>query len=760
MIPQIHNKLNSFNLYLSEEEYINIIFKGGNIMSFFFVDIIKECILKNDIKNKKLNILYDYLVSKNINIDPNYKDLFFKNSEKTIGDFLTEQEQKFKISDVDFTIYININNALKYSLVNEVYGKILMNSLVNIKNFFNTYYENIIGDDQLEIEMLLNNNNLDFISNDDPTNINISRFVEYIRIIKKQNIIDTIQIPPNININNQILIDYINELEYILNILYNGTSNNLKYKDTEYIYYNDICNLRLITCIFEYIELIIIYFNRITYFATNNELSNLTNIIKIGLQEMINIHLNSKKKKILLTQFYSIDSINLFLKNIAKSYNNTNDAAANLYVDKYAVKLNDYYNEEHEIHKLDRKDNNQDLIFHPIVKNTPSNINNEINISSRADTILSCVNNMNLYLINNVKNNENNIHYITYNNAIFIQNSLITKSFDLYRIKFNIIGLNIFNINGNKQEKYKIPSEFIDVSISRFQDISRINFYNEVQQEGIFIYKIIHNESKYFWDSYSLLQLYNDLYDVLFLQTLIISWLDVKYDKRITRVLILYCILKLSEVHKSNEWLINICDILKLMLSIKTFILNRDINNYPFEEISKFIVDTQFVDNPTNIIDICKYLIKNVIVDLKKSAYLNLLHINTKYSDFNILIKFVIFYSYIMYLPNFFDIINTIRENSAINKYELNQTKFYKNQNLNILDYNNEKFSELIDLIISNLSVIIFICNELITNFNFNDLNIINNNLPQGLNICYNSTNYNIIKLNGGFRKKYKIIYK
>lgn len=140
-IPNIHKLMYLNGYFMDIDEYITIIFKGGNTMSFFF-DIILDAVgnKNKNVFDFKLNKIYEYLKNHNVDLRVLDKELFYLNSENNVKDFFNEHKKKFKISDVDYTMYINVNNPIKYSVITQLYNKILINSLVDIRNFFDSYY--------------------------------------------------------------------------------------------------------------------------------------------------------------------------------------------------------------------------------------------------------------------------------------------------------------------------------------------------------------------------------------------------------------------------------------------------------------------------------------------------------------------------------------------------------------------------------------------------------------------------------------------
>ena len=249
-IINIHERLREHNYFLNNKEFITLIFKGGNVMSFFYDEIIKQKVLSVDKVKFKLSSLKEYLLChefENING-------LFDNNDGNIESYLIQQRSKFKISDVDFTIYINIVNEIKYSIVSEIYGKILMYSLIIITNFFNSYYDHVVNNDNPEIKALLADNDLDFISNDNPLNPNIHRINCRINKIKKENQDNDNKDEDDQICNNSIIVDFSNEIQYILHITVN-TFNRGNFVDETNIFFDDIRNIRLFICINEYLKL-------------------------------------------------------------------------------------------------------------------------------------------------------------------------------------------------------------------------------------------------------------------------------------------------------------------------------------------------------------------------------------------------------------------------------------------------------------------------------------------------------------------------
>lgn len=733
-IPKIHNIMYLNGYFLDSEEYVDIIFKGGNTMSFFFDIIINSMSIKySEIFDYKLNKIHDYLKKHNVdlNINDDDSDMFYLNSNNTIKDFFDDNKKKFKISDVDYTMYINIDEPIKYNIASQLYNKILINSLIEIRNFFDAYYNNVINsnNDNYMTE-IITNEYLPFKSNDDPSNtfiLLIKESIKKIKLFNSQNFYD---------INNTNYIN--NENNDNLNIVINGflylffgsevrivdillTAHDKKnYFNRKNIHYKNITNLRLMTAIFEYLELLKIYFE------INNS-KKLIYVVKdfiIIVKDIINHHLNNKKRKILDSKMYNSEVVNNFINEIASKYNKENNPS--LYNTKYLTAFDKKENIDKI--KLDRKNPNTDLFFN---SSNFDDDNNEISVVQKNDSLTYSTNDISLYYTNN-SYEQSHYHYISYNNSISNSYKLYDRKFELFRIKFNVQLIKpIIKINNIIKEKYDIPSEFVDVSIPAFTDINRKCFYKEVQEEGINILNYSQGSNDYYWNTYSIHQLFDDLLKILFGPT-IVPWYDAKYDKRITRLLLLFSFYKVEKNIKYNEscnWICFLTDMLKLTNELYIFSTKSNINTVTSLEIIKpFILgksfEKKYSDTESNII--LTHIFDNLYYKLDELGYNYTIKIDDYYKDFELIIRFIIFYSHSMKKSCFFDVFNQIRYISGLLPYKPNK-KITKNGEIyDIIDYNNLKFKELLKLIVNTISVIIFVLNETNNHCELKDLNICN----------------------------------
>ncbi len=740
-IPNIHNLLHSNNYYMDAYEYLTVIFKGGNVMLLFFDLMINYLRLSNStIFETKLNTIYSYLKNHGIDLKNIDGDLFYQNSFETIDDFFNEHKKKFKMSDVDFTMYLNISEPIKYDIVSQLYNKILIDSLLEIRNFFDMYYEHDIENKfKNKINELKYNNYLPFKFNDDPYEPLIENLNFDIDVIKSSN-------SKNFYSNSDLKV-YLESIIYrfiinfftgeirIADILLYGTEkkNFIEPNSNSNKYYKYIINIRLITIIYEYLELLKVYCK----IHEKKKILQTVNYFRIITLKIIRHHLDNKKRIIIDSEFYNDKTINNFMQEISSKYNRTTNP--NLYNTKYSLS----FDRKEIIQKINiqRENPDSDLVYYPINKNSANFVNNdnnneknEISISKKKDSLIYSSNDIKLYDM--VNSDDEHYHYISYNGVIYNSHEHYDRKFDLFRIKFNVkIIKPIISIDGVKINSYNIPSEFVDVSLPAFVDINRKYFYEEIQSEGINYLRYKTPNSIYNWNTYSIHQLYDDLLKILFGPT-VVPWYDSKYDKRIVRLLILYMFFVVKKnIHKTPnnnneqnnecEWICMLSDILKLSNNLYEYIKNANVSNLDsINSIKNVILGPNYLDyysaEKSNYI--INWIFDNIFYKLNENGYQSIIKVDDYYKDFEYVIRFFIFYSYSMKKPCFFDVFNNIRLYSGLLPYEPGKTIEKNNKTYDIIEYNNLKFAELLKLFVNIISVILFFINETDSNCNFNNL--------------------------------------
>ena len=345
--------------------------------------------------------------------------------------------------------------------------------------------------------------------------------------------------------------------------------------------------IELVNDIFENIILVNKNFVKLSYLFNNN-----SNINKINRAEIINVlskleFINKKynssifiktqtinkdklikkqlnyfknlKKYIIKSNFYSEKSFcNFFTKlkeslesSIYKPAQGNQPRTIRKFVDdpKQTHLFNsedDYLNESnYKIYKLKKDGDDDEISFNNLI------------IESKNDTLFyTDTLEKSIYL----NNKFNNFHYVTHNSSINVslndKNSI--TNFDLLRSKFNVLLKNIYvkkflpdNNNNWTITDLSIPSEFIDISISEFNDTFYNSYINNIQNyeytmNDYYIpdlndpQNFNNDQRKFNIKTMSIEYFIHDLESILFSQNIFYPWIDVKYSKRLKRLLLLY----------------------------------------------------------------------------------------------------------------------------------------------------------------------------------------------------------------------------
>jgi hypothetical protein len=704
---RINKMLHEHNLpCLNSNESINVIFKGGNVMSFFYNDTLSYFTSEKKLDVKLGNVINFFIEQKlvsdkyHIILNDLIKESNIQNINEvgTINDYLEDQKKNFKISDVDFSFTIICDHPIKFKLISQLCGIIIIESLINIKNFFNSYYLNVTSDDQQEIKDIEEIEMFD--SYDSPVN-KISDIYES-EINKLRNVINE-----NTLLNKDIINFYFKNDYHLLFILFYAHPKSNSYFDTEDKEYINVINLRLVISIYEYLTLFEIYNNKLK-FLTFEENKILLKLI-YGCEAIKRYHLLNKKKKLLANNFYTLEEINTLLENISKKYNS--DTTPGLYNTLYEnIKIF-----KDNIIKYNLKAPlSTNLIFNKYKKGLITK-NNNIDIKGRNNFMIKYINDYAVIETLNFEESKDNYHFITFNNVLYMKNEVSpTIAFDLYRIKFNFVLNNLVEIN-DKLASYNIPSEFIDVSMPNYDDSSLHHFIENYKKNGLYIYERKQDNYYFFWNAYSLQQLFEDIFKVLLKSITVIPWYDIKYAKRINRALLLYLLIKFNNMILNNDtdlkWLKSLISMLNLLFKIKKNINDNKENleeykdNYPYLDVSKFIIEKSDKDTPEKNITITKYVLNLSYTNIKNGPFALSLHINKRFEDFTDLLRLIIFYSYYMYDNNFLEIINLLREKSGMIKYTEKKSALK----------NNEDYIKLLDVTIKTLFIIIYISIQYLT---------------------------------------------
>jgi len=583
IISNINNHLNIYDENLKHNEDIILVYKGGNVINYYL--------------NKILNVI----------------------NEQDFNTFINDLSIK-KISDTDFSIYIITNDEKRYNLIYYHMSILLYNSLLDIRDSFEKLFnkrflshndsnifqinkieqsgngninsdKGLIYDGRLGDIYILRDDNYSFLSNE-----NILTIDNLIQIELDKCIFDDIILLDPVK-RRSLITSFIIIFIKIFNILdkYKIIDNN------KFSLYKDIyTSARYIKILYSISTIINIYFKYYpdrTILTQQRSVKIKDKLIKfLSLYDNINniINLSRTISNICLdnvlfdlNNFYTTDNIGIFLNDICNKFNENEYRYSTYYDYDYNNSIKPIAKYQMRYNELNDRFNIPGVIVDLVVQpdGNDVSINYERNgnndhphtfLSKRNDIILK---NIPLIEYNElVSNKEENYHYISVNNIInFIIDGSHLVQFDLYRIKLNlslshIVKIDIQKNHDNKKSviKLNIPSEFLDVSIPNFNDYGLTSIRNKIYNNnklkyGNFFSRLSFGNRKNIL-MYNLSYLIQDLSVMLLKQNSFIPWVDVKYTKRISRLVLLSCflIIKNSIVH--NKYL-NMKGYLTLMLN-------------------------------------------------------------------------------------------------------------------------------------------------------------------------------------------------
>lgn len=422
-------------------------------------------------------------------------------------------------------------------------------------------------------------------------------------------------------------------------------------EDYDEIAFYDINNIYILTTLYN------IMYTKYGLTAENN-LNRIANkIIKL---------IEYKKAALVNANFYTLEKNRKYIENIVEEYKEIKQ-------------------QNHIYYKMADVDNYNQYIL--------SNIPNtyDLSVEKRADFVMKCNNDIHNFYEKVNLNAEMKYHYITFNDIIYTMNQQGQQivNFSLMRIKFNTVINNCIHLKTNDDRTFKlvpvkIPSEFIDISVSDF-DINYVHEmldYNESHLNFVTLNRPNTNENEQvqIW-SYNFKQVFDDLSNTLFVQKIYMPWLDQKYNKRIIRMLI-FSYFDLKDQKFIFKELLNFSSIAYLTLNNKNM-------SFPYYDV-KLMLGLPSYDN--NSIDI---LLKSVIL-----KNLNMINIgnNLTYNYFKDMINVIIVYMFLLNsnkitdieYSNFVDNINkenSISKTTNISAYREETRTYIVNMLITIIKY-------------------------------------------------------------------------
>jgi hypothetical protein len=529
---ELQEKLCEEGIVLDKDENVYLIFKGGSMMYY----------------------LYEKLIS------------FLR--PDTITDFRNTFDDKFKVSDFDFTIYITVKNPKTFYRVKLLVNKIILNGLQDIRKFFEDYSQLTVLDNMQTDTLLLgvqdenestvlkhclkirderdmDTNNKQFtLKRVEDLHESLSKILIMEDTQKKTDEQMNLSVDFYNNRNDQLARDKLLFLQKVANVgLWIGNfykdKNLMILKNITEIITNDEFHFGQFLMIYKFL---VLFTNNLHIFTLeilntafgNDNVGDALSIIQQWKNDIYNIIINiytiftkAIQRQLIKDKFYHENTISHMCNNISAKLKEKDISFAKTPYDEIFAFQDD----------TTKMTEMQNFNYYTIAKGN----NNTVKSIKREDFYIQPDLVANNTMI--IDNKKNNYHYI-------YQNSIIKKSrnmnsaivdFDLLRIKYNFeVNFDVTNNNTEpKNNIFKIPSEFIDISICGYDDTSLFNFRKD-PEHALQIYNIdyINGENNYTLEcyGYSIDFTMHDLTYVLYTQNIFTPWIDGKYEKRLYRL--------------------------------------------------------------------------------------------------------------------------------------------------------------------------------------------------------------------------------
>lgn len=636
---------------LMGNEKVEVVFKGGNVMNIFFKKSMDSGIF-DAYKNVSLTNVkraFDRMGFRNVSD----KIMDIDSNNETYGDFLNQIKKKFKISDVDYSIYINSSNYARFILIHGGVVNLLADALSEISILF---------------EMIFSNSHIPY--NEDYTSKvnNYDKYHEKNTFIKELNKAKAILIDERF----ESYIEHINEIS-TKKIKHNDPTsfdilsihdNSLPIDSFDNIYYKSIITvLGEIDRNIDIIKRVLSagqhsLFNLITYLQYIQTIRYITNFYAIKkndqqlvlnekmIKQLISKYLYRKQSNLLEINFYDVEKHKTFISDLVQELSNLKNIKkyeqyfTGLDTTRYVYELKDIKNENIKISKR-----------YAIILSSNNNPTRQTRLLQTSDKMY---------------------HYITFNNIIHIRHKTVTH-FDLMRIKFNVVVDDGAMYKNGKPSSVSIPSEFIDVSIPSYDDGGlknhmqydsyTINYEYDDPKTGSHCISI---------NAYDPHELFHDIMYVVFKQNYNAPWLATKYEKRIIRTIYLGMTLAYDEyINTNNDSQLNIyLELLKISDEMLMYIESNGSIDYPYKTVAKFI--SKNYPDKTYIIEEFESINKKLLY----VPYEYLLVIDERYRNIEPILQTIILFGYLMFKKSDhkFKILNKFRKDYGFVEYDTSDT--------------------------------------------------------------------------------------
>lgn len=637
-----YNKCNKHThvLPICGSEGYYMIFKGGTLMNYYYK--ILTCFNK---KNKKIDDVRavggPLITNYTFDIQANRE---IRTIQNTFTDFLDKLITKnFSISDIDYSVFIVTNSEDRHMILQKFILQILATKFSSITAQFDEYFVDSQNDETIENSHVTN---LDTSSSIITSNTPSILLLHGLRAIvgndkHRQDIKKSLNVEQFINTleyNDEHDIDIINKIRNLLSSI---------------IISNERDILLLYNCC-DIVTLIIYLFN-----LSVNTIHNITNLnfFMYNLKQInkqIDRLIVNKWNYLRSVQFYSQEKIRNFVDTLIQKYNDI--------LENKAKHIN-YFNDKKTIYITPEKDPIYKEITHKLNDAHPPLTKNDIMFKRRNNLVMVSNNNPLRYSL--IKNSDNvpdstlhdldavtgKIHYITYNSMIKKEYLFSGKilNFDLLRSKFNVVLSEGIILKNNNQVEVSIPSEFIDISILRYNDFSNIAFAKHIKEHNnipTIMYHTVKRKQICLF-VYSSEDIVTDLENVIGMNAINIQpWLQNKYEKRIIR-LITFIVLNTFRNSEPRLSQTNLYNFLNLCRYIYEYINNPDNSVDDVQQSFDATIFSKFIysSNSDNKNEFVKFYHKNIVSIIMNSAKLETCVIAPEYQSIDFLINVLFIWS-------------------------------------------------------------------------------------------------------------------
>lgn len=657
-------------------EKLFYVFKGGSVMNVFYLDTVAKMFdpfinrdhSTQDFMNfykDKLGHHYQHIFGidndNNIINKKKYDSMHFTYNNEldkpgnpdmkdNILIFLSEYIfKKFSVSDIDYSMYIASNNGDRYDILNNIVINCLGEILSDVSKNFDQILDHVLNDTQYPLD-----DSIPIIESNDTLN---DKFMEddllfrFKIIVADDNFVKTVTEYQKGNPNPYFDLDFTyydlngnsqtnqigNVIKQVINQLHRHFTikPNIKYNKLFLLYTN-----------IEFLYLVK-YVNQL-----NGEIFDLDPRINIDflidqIKKHTDVLLYTKFRKMIELPFYSKDILSSFKNKISNAFKSLNP-------------VNNPGEFQPKIQKIPSPIDTKVNIYKLIDQNIE---NGDISFVQRENCILGWINKL-LHPIDIESSvGDMRYHYLSYNATIRKKRALSITDFDLIRIKMNLNVMGNHFTKNDHQVNMPIPSEFIDISLPRYDDNSKIHYIKSCQHRNYDAarMKLKIGDFDAIVKAYNPIDIAEDLEYVLFIQNILEPWVDTKYTKRIIRLLFFIAFNSYidSYLHKNKKYLDDFLTIIKVCHFIYMY-TEDSTSGYPTDKVKPLFQNSDNAGFQEYL-----SLVKEYVSNAKNTGDLfHHVHIAEKYHRNELILKSIIFWSFIYHNNDdqIFDTINMINK--------------------------------------------------------------------------------------------------